>query len=196
MPNETSGPNLTPENMHRTHLLWQDEGYLIWLARQEAADESDRITENLLRLSDQLRQERESRLAAEKQPTDFHAIFERNVSKSKRTPTELQLKEWNDKWEAALREVEQSHTNLTSAIRKRFGKLVPIIEDGRVIGVQDPNERQEDSKEVRKGTPSRHVHESKTSPSRKLRNPPKPGRGGDKDAPAHETHIDGERIIR
>lgn len=55
-------------------------------------------------------------------------------------------------------------------------------------------QEQERLAQVRKHAQS--VHKPRTSSSKKLRNPARPGRGGDKDAPEHITHIDGERIIR
>jgi hypothetical protein len=89
---------------------------------------------------------------------DFQAIFEANVSKPKQTATKKVLEDWNEKWEAAHREAEQGRIDLTTAIKDRFGDLIPIVEEGRVVGLEDPDEYKEKVSEVRRGTPSRKVH--------------------------------------
>jgi hypothetical protein len=186
------------DEIERLRLLWRDDGYLSDLAKREVnaeIEESLASTSRLLEMSKELREEREAKERTASKP-DFPAIFKKNVSLAKQMPVRKLEDEWAAKEEAASQDAEQGFTTLGNAREDQFGGKKPVVYEGRIIEVVDPNHKEEQVKEVRKGTHSRHVHKPKTSRSGKLRSPAKPGRGGDKDSPEHNNQLDGERIIR
>lgn len=198
MPNETEGFRLPPEEIDRAraHMLWRDDKYLEDMTEREVAEEEAAEHNQFMDAIHQHDEELAKKAAA--QAPDFQAIFEANVSLQKRTPTKRLLDEWDEKWQAAVREAGQGHTTMEGALKKQFGSLRPIIEDGRVIGLENPNQQTERVPEIPKGarSHSRRLHKSKTSRPKKLRNQPKPGRAGDKNSPPRVNQIDGERIIK
>lgn len=157
---------------------WQGEDYLEGtLSREAQADaaanidrlleEHDHFMEGMIRH----REKREAEAAARQPATDTQAILAKNVSKAKRIPIEQITDDMEKKEEAAQRVAELRPTTLEAARLEQFNGKLPVFHEGKVIEVIDPNQEEEKTKEVRKGTPSRHVHETRTARSRKLRSP-------------------------
>ena len=164
MPNETDGLQFSDEQVHRAMSNLHDPEYLKELADAEAeqhVQDEIKSTDRLLEMIAQSRQER----GPQKPVTDTRAIMEANISKTKRIPIELLEDEWEKKEQAAEQDTEQGHTNLEAARLAQFGGKKPILYEGRVIGFEEPPGPQEDVKEVRKGTHSRHIHKPKNSRS-------------------------------
>src|SRR5579862_8210795 len=97
MPSETDNIQFSDEQVHRSLSEWQDEGYHVDTDHGEEMEKHDRFMEGMR----QHREKRESEAAAQNQTTDFPAIIEKNVSRTKRIPIVQLTDNWSEKEQAA-----------------------------------------------------------------------------------------------
>lgn len=210
MPNETFDVGHVPDDdeIERTRLLWRDDGFLRELdVRETEAKKQEKeikIQDDLASADRHLAMEREVReeRAAQGRPTtDYGELL----------PADIKAKESHRRAEAdqVYEELERSNQFQPTEIRDELtarglgevkevnGEVVSDDYEKELLEITERHRQIEQKKSHESAQKhASNSHKTRNGRSRKLRGTNKPGRGGDKDAPSSETHLDSERIIR